>query len=484
MSVAPEAPRTFQELLPELIVAYSSAPLESHPLANRANELTPAFASLSECILASLPTTDFRTALTPTEVATSVSACAATLAQKQQEVRQFVEAICFQAVEVRVRGTQLTEARIAALQSARRPLLEAVHQVTPPLRPALTAELMCQSLEVVHHEVNGWVQEACHTIAGQLLLAMHVLVELETVGVIEWPGETVCKLHFFRHIVTQDRIGTSVSQQRTESGDDLQRFITVTELRRTTVRNRYSIECHEHHVMNAEAREIAKTQFPIPAQYQQFLDRIPPWIRQHIRILEGDLILERITHRDVREETWESASVQRTVYELEPAILLGHYVITGWGQQEVDRERFRRKQQSSREPPTDVPMTNERPRREAGKAYATWQPTATAAITAAIAVMLLSRLQPGVMVPLAFVLTLVAAGITGFVKYSQSVWRSGRVDGLFVGSATTCIAAGVLAVQSALYGILYGSWPMLGWAIPLALVAAVTKGIAASRQPE
>jgi len=51
MSVTTESNRrTFQELLPDLIDAYSLAPVESHPLADQTNRLTPAFASLSESI--------------------------------------------------------------------------------------------------------------------------------------------------------------------------------------------------------------------------------------------------------------------------------------------------------------------------------------------------------------------------------------------------------------------------------------------------
>lgn len=474
--------RSFQELLPELIDAYSLAPVESHPLADRTNRLTPAFASLSDSLWTALPTTDFSTAMTHKDVAQSVSRCAATLAQKQHDVRQFVESICYHAVELRVRGEHLPDARAAALQSARRPLLEAVTQVTPPLRPALTADLMAQPLTVVHSEVNAWVREACHTIAGQLLLSMHVLVELETVGVIEWPGETTCKLHFFRHVVTQDRIRTRTARQVTEEDDFENQRVQVTELRQTTGRNVYSIERHEHHVMEAEAREINHTQFPIPQRYQEFLQRIPPWIKQYVRILEGDLILERVTQRDLREEAWETTAVQRTAYEIEPAILLGHYVIKGWGQREVDREQFRRDRIAQREPQAE-PVKNDTVRRDAGKQFSELAPLAKATFAAAVAVMLFSRLQHVVMVPLAFLLSLAAVGVNGYTFSQQSQWRNGFVDRLFVGSATFGIAATLLALQSALYGVLYGSWTLIGWSLPLGIVAMITWGIASSRQP-
>ncbi len=474
--------RTFQELLPELIDAYSLAPLESHPLADHTNRLTPAFASLSDSIWTALPITDFSTAMTHTDVARSVGQCAATLEQKQQDVRQFVESICYHAVELRVRGPHIPDARASALQSARLPLLEAVNQVTQPLRPALTADLMAQPLSVVHPEVNAWVREACHTIAGQLLLSMHVLVELETVGVIEWPGETTCKLHFFRHLVTQDRIRTQTTRQVTEDGDSDNQIVRVTELRQTMGRNLYSIERHEHHVMNAEVREVDRTQFPIPQTYQEFIHAIPPWIKQYVRILEGDLILERVTQRDLREETWETTAVQRTAYEIEPAILLGHYVITGWGQQEVDREQFRRNRIAQREPQAE-PVKDDSSRRNAGKQFSELAPLAKATFAAAVAVMLFSRLQHSVMVPLALLLSLAAVGLHGRTFGLQSLWRNGDVDRLFVGAGTIAIASSLLAIESALYGVLYGSWTMVGWSLPVGIVAMITWGMASSRQP-
>lgn len=105
---------------------------------------------------------------------------------------------------------------------------------------------------------------------------MHVLVELDVVGLIEWPGETTCKLNFFRHLVTQDQIRSHQTESvQRRSDDDGELWMRCETWEQVQGRNRYSIERHEHHVMNAEARHLNETQYPIPEDKQAFLDQVP-----------------------------------------------------------------------------------------------------------------------------------------------------------------------------------------------------------------
>ncbi len=474
---------TFDDLLPRLIDEYALARTDltpSHPLADRANRLTPAFAALSDNIWSALPTTDFSGISNYNELARTVASGAGILAAKQKDVRSFAESICFEAVEVRVRGQHHPQAKASAIRSAREPLCRAVQQVNRPLDPVLTADLIAQPLNAITPVVNDWFRQSCHTVAAQLLLSMHVLVELDVVGLIEWPGETTCKLNYFRHLVTQDRLRSrqteTVQERTTDDGEFRMRFETWEQVEG---RNRYSIERHEHHVMNAEARRLNEVQYPVPADKQAFLDQVPGWIRQHMRILEGDLILERVIERDLREEQWETTPVLRSSYELEPAILLGHYVITGWGQKEIDREQFRRKRIATQEQP--APPVNQKQRVLAGKTYDSQRPFATAIAGGAAALMLFSRLQPAAMVPLAVLLTIVAIVLSSRCAMNFSEWKHATIDWLFVVAATLTVTGGLLAIQSLLYGIMFGQWSMIGVAAVVGVMAFIASGVAGSR---
>jgi hypothetical protein len=468
---------TFSDLLPRLIDEYSLARGEltpAYPLADKPNRMTPAFAALSDNTWTELPTTDFSGVSGHNELARTFSHCAAILAARQMDVRNFAESICFEAVDIRVRGEHHSQAKVSALRLAREPPCNAVHQVCRPLEPVLTANLMAQPLNAITPVVNNWVRQSCHTVAAQLLLSMHVLVELDVVGLIDWPGETTCKLNFFRHRVTQEQLRSRQTQSVKDlSDDDGELWMRFETWEQVEGRNRYSIERHEHHVMNAEARQLQQAQHPIPADKQAFLDNVPGWIRQHMRVLEGDLLLERVIERSIREEHWETTPVLRSSYELDPAIFLGHYVVTGWGQQDIDRERFRRKRIATKEQP---PQQNRKPRAIAGNTYASLKPWATA-----IALMLFSRLQPSVMVPLAILLTVasIVLGVRCAINFSH--WKYSTIDWLSVAAAGVTVAAGLFGTQSLLYGIMFGQWSMIGFAGVLGAMAFVASGISESR---
>lgn len=199
-----------------------------------------------------------------------------------------------------------------------------------------------------------------------------------------------------------------------------------------------------------------------------------------MRILEGDLILERVIERDVREEEWETTPILRSSYELEPAVLLGHYVITGWGQREIERENFRRKRIATQQE-QQAPAVDHRQRALAGESHELLKPWATAVSGGAVAMMLFSLLQPSVMVPLAVLLTIAGIGLSAKCVVNFSHWKRGIVDWLFAVSASMAVAAGLLAAQSLLYGVMFRRWPMIGTSLVLGALAFVARGIANSR---
>ncbi|MCA9075948.1 MAG: hypothetical protein KDA93_13045 [Planctomycetaceae bacterium] len=99
----------------------------------------------------------------------------------------------------------------------------------------------------------------------------------------------------------------------------------------------------------------------------------------------------------------------------------------------------------------------------------------------ATALMLLSRLQPAAMVPLAVLLTIVAIFLAGRCVKNFSEWRHATIDWLFDTAACVTAAGGLLAVQSLLYGIMFGRWFMVGVAVVVGMMAFVASGIAGSR---
>lgn len=476
-----ERQKRFDALLPRLVDAYSlvpsSVPAELVPV--ETHTLSPLFAQLHDVVWNQLPTTGVFQATSHDTIAQATAHCSELLRQRQDEIRKFVRTLCYHVVQFQVSGELLPQARADALDQARRPLLTALDHVLVPMQPVLTAELIAQPLPAVQSSVLKLLQEASHTLTNQLFVSLHMLVELNVVGIIDWKDERTCKLSFFRHSIEQDLIESRKTStvRRTERNT-----LAREEWEQLRVRNRYFIERHEHHVMNAEARELEQICHPIPREHDELIDHIPEWLHPHLRVLEGTLILEQIVERQIREDQWQSTPILRSTHEtheLDPAILLGHFVLTGWGQRDVDREIHRRRREASFE--TQAP---ELPSPETLQESGRLQTLAKTTAATAVAMMLFSRLQPGVMLPLSLLLSAAAIAVFGYSLRIRSRTGNLPVGLIDVAFQTVAAAFGLLTVQSALFGLLYGSWSMLGLAFPLALAAAVTWGLATSRQSE
>lgn len=486
---------SFDELLKQLITRYklpSKKLTELTPLADQTNRLTPAFSTLSEDIYLSLPVTDFSDVESHKELAMLAAQSTDALHQKQNDVKSFAESICFEAIELRVRGQHVPEAKASALRSARGPLCRAVRQVNQPLQPVLTAELMAQPLEAIKPVAFQWYRDASHTVAAHLLLSMHMLVQLDVVGLVEWPGETTCKLNFFRHVVTQDQVRRRRTQSVQDNGldDDGLPSVRLDTWEHIEGRNRYSIECHEHHVIDAEVKPIGSAIYPIPADKQAFLEQTPPWIKQHLKILEGDLILERVIERNVGEDLWKTTPQLRSSYEIEPAIVLGHYVISGWGETEIRKEEIRRKRLESANSLTSTSTsqhvriedkTQTETRRKHGEQFSNLKPITVTAASASVISMLLCWLQPQAMVPVAVIAALVAIGLCVKTATSYSIWKHSSVDWMFVTASAIAVASGIFAILAALYGLIFLNLSTLLSACLLAAVSYATKHVARAR---
>lgn len=366
-----------------------------------------------------------------------------------------------------------------SLDTACRPLLTALDYVFVPLQPVLTAEVIAQPLLAVQNSVKKLLQDANHTLTNQLFVSLHMLVELNVVGIIDWKDERTCKLNFFRHTIDQDLIESrkSTTVRRTERNT-----LAREEWEQLRVRNRYFVERHEHHVMNAEARQLGQVCHPIPREHDELIDQIPEWLHPHLRVLEGTLILEQIVERQLGENQWQSEPILRSTHEtheLDPAILLGHFVLTGWGQRDVDREIHRRRREASFQ--TQAPeLPSPEILQETGKLQTLVKTTAVLAV----AMMLFSRLQPGVMLPLSLLLSAATIAVFGYSIRIRSRTSHHPVGLIDVAFQTVAAAFALLTVQSTLFGLIHGVWSMLGLAVPLVLAAAVTWGLATSRQSE
>ena len=322
---------------------------------------TPMFLELCEHLTEKLPLSQLPSDKLPSkpDLVKAVHESTNVLADWRKDVKDFAGSLCDHAVSLHVIGDRVASEQAKALHQAKRPLLAAVDQHLQPIPPVLTADLLPLPIEEVFGTVQTWSREACRDVVVQSLLALEAMVEHDMMGLIEWTDVTTCKIHYFEHAIQQS---ISTTRHSTRTFDNVSQIIE--ERVRTRGRNNFAVIGHEHHLMNAEAHELGESRFPLPQRIHNLVHKIPDWLMPYVRVLEGDLILERVFRRDVATTRWEFEEVRRLEivtdprvsesagYDADPAILLGPYVLTGWGQREIQREQRRRSQAIKQAPTT------------------------------------------------------------------------------------------------------------------------------------
>ena len=105
--------------------------------------------------------------------------------------------------------------------------------------------------------------------------------------------------------------------------------------------------------MNAVRTSIGNSRVVMPPQVATMLKHVPDWLYPFVEVIDGDIVRERIIERETRVDSWQDATVSEEpivvrdepIYGWEPGVIIGPYVLTGWGPREVAAEQGRRESQ-------------------------------------------------------------------------------------------------------------------------------------------
>lgn len=105
--------------------------------------------------------------------------------------------------------------------------------------------------------------------------------------------------------------------------------------------------------MQAVHTSIGNSQVVMPPQVQRLCEAVPDWLYPFIQVIDGTIVRERIIERDTRVDQWADRTQRdEPIIGCEPGVILGSFVLTGWGPREVKAEELRREaavlEQSSR----------------------------------------------------------------------------------------------------------------------------------------
>jgi hypothetical protein len=280
----------------------------------------------------------------------SYSASLQQLQRFHEDVWNLTRAICEANVEFRtLSGPAHEDAKRQAMERALDEMLQRARPaVAPHVKNVVTAELIAEHTpEQLLIRLREALNEAVTDFAKSFESTLETLVDRQLCGLIEWTGSQTCRYHFFRRLVLQSHHGQTSSrgavQRDRRSPTGWSQTVTETDHGQHVIRRAR----HEHHVMHAFHTAIGNSKVVVPDWARRLLNSIPQWLRPFTRIVDGDLVRERIFEQDLKKETWQSTRVRhesapaqdQPVFGWEPAIIIGGFVLTGWGPREVAAAR-------------------------------------------------------------------------------------------------------------------------------------------------
>lgn len=310
---------------------------------------------VAEAIWSRLPWQQLPDEITETRVA--VDAYIHSLNQLERfrwDVDELVRSACQANLEFRQeQGETNWIARDAVLSEQLSEMLDAAVSEWPPTRNVVDAQLVSRPLAEVRSRLDAALTEAVADFARQLFELLARLVDRELFGLVEWLPNNCCTYHFFKRVVIQENDGASQRVLREERFEEIRERDPATgrqivgrrivEDTRGQGRHLHRFARHQHDVMQAVHTSIGNSLVVMPPQVQRLCEAVPDWLYPFIQVIDGTIVRERIIERDTRVDQWADRTQRdEPIIGCEPGVILGSFVLTGWGPREVKAEELRR----------------------------------------------------------------------------------------------------------------------------------------------
>lgn len=287
----------------------------------------------------------------------------------QSDIEALVRTACETSLEFRQETGETNEAaREAAIAERLRETLERIGTILPPLPNVLDTTVVSQLAPIVQTRLDAALRAAVERFSTDLFELFARLVDQEVFGLVEWHPNHCCSYHFFKRVVIQENDGAYSESYDTlledmeddfaDGLDDEDDFgaglddnsigrniigTRTTRIVRGSGQHTHRLARHEHGVMNAIRTSIANSRVVMPLPVQRLVETIPGWLEPFVQVIDGQIFRERIIERDLTVTRWEDVEVRdEPIFGCEPAVIVGSYVLTGWGPREVAAEEARR----------------------------------------------------------------------------------------------------------------------------------------------
>lgn len=278
------------------------------------------------------------------------------LLRARSETRRWLLGMLALNVEVQAESTVDTAelSKVADRQLA--DIAAAVDLKTPPAHSygAHLSQLpIADAVELLRTELR----DSAVRLAEEFVAACGRLHANGQVGLIEWYTEDACRFTFSAIGIKQKGVQREVrkevkrSPERNPGGAPhymgyKEHDETTREIVQTIGEHEITWTLHVHDVLPARRTQPEDESLKIPERLTQVLGQTPEWIRPHLSIAAGQRIRERQAKKVMaafafrRDDVlWEQT---RVVTRICPAVSLGDFCLTGWGDTEEAAETARR----------------------------------------------------------------------------------------------------------------------------------------------
>lgn len=397
----------------------------------------------------------------------------------RRDVGQLVRAASLVNLEFRqAAGATHEQARDVAMNAKLDEMLAAASADWFPTLNVLDGNVASKTESDLREQLSHALRAAVHQFVENFFAMLARLVDRQLVGLVEWLPNHCCSYHFFKQVVIQENEGATRRVNESTSKDPELAFTSERIGTRTTTvtkgkgTHHHRLARHEHTVINAVRTSIRNTRVVMPPQVEALLEQVPEWLYPFVAIIDGDIVRERIIERETKVEHWQDVVIQdEPIYGCEPGVIIGPYVLTGWGPREVAAEQGRR---SAQRASAELVQTQQ---------VVAWRAPCFAAAAAAMAILALVLLAGSLRGHGGSLLTLLATGAAiGAAWQAVFDFLTARNGGAHAANAAHWFTASIGCQLLIALWLVARAFGPLSWSIPIILGIVAVVCYAAGRR--
>lgn len=271
----------------------------------------------------------------------------------RNDIENLVFEVCRANLEFRQgAGETHAEARDSILNAKLDEMTDQAFSGWMPAKNIVSADLLSHSPDVYVTQLDASLTNEAVIFSRQLFEMLQRMVDLELFGLVEWLPKQCCRYHFFRRVVIQG--AAEQTDTITETMTSVEAAVRARGFGRRVIGNRRTTSTHsvkheirfarhQHELINAVRTSIRNSTVIMPPQIVRLVESIPEWLYSFVEVIDGYIVRELIIERDVSVEDWTQVDVRdEPILDLDPGIVIGPYVLSGWGSGEIRKEQERR----------------------------------------------------------------------------------------------------------------------------------------------